>query len=1026
MRKHAYLNASALLPIAAILSITGASAANAQTPDPVNPDRDACQAPADQRDPNGTCPPADSPSGEAIAQGAVTDVENQGVTVVGSRIRRDRFNTADPVTVINRQAAVDAGFNSTAELLQSVGVTGGTSQITDTFGGLVVDGGPGVNTLSLRGLGPSRTLILLNGRRLSPAGTRGQVSSVDLNVLPDAILDRIEVLNTGASSVYGSDAIAGVVNVVTLSKFNGIAAEASISAPQIGAGTSQRYALTAGTSGERFSILGSIEMFNRNTVRHADLKWARCPRQLRRGPLDVDDTDKCWPLDGGGVTVNTIGTGFVPVGDSADIASGLDVPGGSYLYCTRWRPNGSTAGVLPGFECVGGFLYNPTEGTFTGTSGNVRDTFAPAHLQQDIIPPTRNYTAFVSGTYDTGLFGEGQLYAEFLATRRKSQQRGQSQSILDYPEDSPLLTDDLRAVQGVLGAGTGIRVFADGGLYKSKQRVDYVKLSGGFRGELPFLPAWRYDLYGAKSWTDSTYSFDGILEDRLINSFNVVENDDGTFSCAVPVGGCVAAPVLTDQIIAGQARTVAPQWWDYIFGSPTGTTKFREVTTNLTFDGPLFRLPGGDAQAVIGFEYRKSRIHDEPSDDMQRDNILNFTSAPVTRGSDSVKEVYGEVELPVLRNVPFADALTLNASARYTDYRSYGSGTTYKVGGLYSPTRWLSLRGSYGTSYRAPALSEQFLGSTSGFAANTIDPCNELFDVNDSNTIERCESEGLPPTFIQNNSVAVIQRGGAETGLESETSSNLTFGFVLQPSFGPEIGNLSLAVDYFRVRVKNGVSQLSEGTIASDCYDGSHPEYCQFITRDPYTGPGTGGLTIVTSYINIAKDNVKGLDFTLRYDRELGPGKLEIGAQAVRMFDATRQTSPDVDPYDYVGTIGQPKWSGTGHVGYDIGPWYFRWGVDYIQGTDDGDLAFAIDDERYLPEAFNFRLKDYWLNSASVRFEPSNRYSLTLGVRNVFDQRPLKITAEDPNINQIANVPLQAGFDMRGRTFFVNAQAKLF
>ena len=201
----------------------------------------------------------------------------------------------DPVTVINRQAAVDAGFNSTAEVLQSVGVTGGTGQINDTFGGLVVEGGPGVNTLSLRGLGPTRTLILLNGRRIAPAGTRGQVGAADLNVLPNAVLDRIEVLNTGASSVYGSDAVAGVVNIVTLSKFNGLAVEAAVTAPEIGAGTTQRYAITAGTSGERFSVLGSLELFDRNRITQADQPWARCPQQRRLSPLGQNDTQQVLP-----------------------------------------------------------------------------------------------------------------------------------------------------------------------------------------------------------------------------------------------------------------------------------------------------------------------------------------------------------------------------------------------------------------------------------------------------------------------------------------------------------------------------------------------------------------------------------------------------------------------------------------------------------------------------------------------------------------------------------------------------------
>lgn len=1024
----------ALLSSASFAAFALAAPANAQTPEPVNPDRDPCQAPADLRDPNVTCPPADSPAGEAIAQGAnVTPEGGDGIVVVGSRIRRDRFNTADPVTIINRDAAVDSGFNSTAEVLQSVGVTGGTGQINDTFGGLVVEGGPGVNTLSLRGLGPTRTLILLNGRRVAPAGTRGQVGATDLNVLPNAILDRIEVLNTGASSVYGSDAVAGVVNIVTLSKFNGLAVEAAVTAPEIGAGTTQRYAITAGTSGERFSILGSLEMFDRNRITQGDQPWARCPQQRRLSPLGANDSNRCFPLEEGGVTVNTIATGFYDelfygVGDF-QLAPGFEnIPSNYTLLCNRWRPNAAViGGDFPGFECVGGLAYDPVAEASFGTNLNVRDTFAPSMLQQDIISPTRNYTGYLSGTYDTDFFGNGQLYAELLVTRRKSQQNGQRQFTLDYPVNSPLLLASngglFTTIPRRVGSTIGVRVFADYGIYDSSQVQDFVKFSGGFRGDVPFLPTWRYDLYASKSWADGTYSYEQILADRLAQSLNVTPLAGGGFRCTVTTGGCVAAPVISYAIIGGQARTAASAWFDYVTDDVVGRTSFRETTFAATFDGPLFRLPGGDAQAVVGFEYRKSKLNDVPSEDAQRNNLYNFTSAPITRGTDSVREAFAEVELPILRNVPFADALTINASGRYTDYDSYGSDTTYKIGALYSPTRWLSFRGSYGTSYRAPALYEQFLGSTTGFLASTTDPCNSLFDETNPTIIANCQAEGLPANFIQNNSVTVIQRGGADAGLEAETSKNLTFGGVLQPTFGPGFGNLSLAIDYFRVEVNNGVSQLGAGTISQGCYNGTRPEYCQFISRAPYTGAGTGALTVTTSYINVATDLVKGIDFVLRYDRELGRGKLDIGAQAVRILDRVNQTDPDSDPLNFVGFIGNPKWAGIGHVGYDIGPWYGRWGVEYIKGTSDNDY---LEDFGYDPAIYDFSIKDYWLHTASLRFEPSNRYSLTMGIRNVFDKKPYKITAENPLVNTIANVPLQSGMDVRGRTFFINAQAKIF
>ena len=1062
-----------LLSSASFAALAIAAPANAQTPQPAQPGGDPCQAPADQRDPGVTCPPADSDAGQVILQegNVSTPAGDQGIVVVGSRIRRDRFNTADPVTIITRDSAVDAGFNSTAQVLQSVGVTGGTGQITDQFGGLVVDGGPGVNTLSLRGLGPTRTLILLNGRRLAPAGTRGSVGAADLNVLPTAILDRIEVLNTGASSISGSDAVAGVVNIVTRSKFNGLSLEATVNAPEIGAGTEQRYSIVAGTSGERFSLIGSLEYYKRNRITMGDQPWARCPQQRRHAAFNEDDSDKCWPLEEGGVTVNTVGTNFFFLGsnpDPADLAPGFHpIPDSLYLYCNRWRPTTAKPGqTIPGFECVGGLFYNYYNDPFIpggGTGLNVRDTFAPSMLKQDIISPARTYTGYVAGTYDTDFFGDGQLYAEVLVTRRKSQQNGQRQFTLDYPlvshliprtptpsnpattscvvdSLSPLVPDELifdqfgrrRYVSCAQKITT--RVFADYGIYDSHQTQDYVKASGGFRGDIPFLSKWRYDLYAAKSWSDGTYSFEQILEDRLQRSLDVIAvMPDGvlvpygtpgsTVVCRNAQGGCVAAPALTPDVVAGRFRDVAPAWFNFVTEDVVGHTKFREWTANLTLDGPLFHLQGGDAQGAFGLEYRKSSINDTPSADSINNNLHGFSSAPITRGTDSVWEAFGEVELPVFRDLPFAYNLTLNGSARFTDYRSYGSDWTYKFGGQYLPVKWLGLRGSYGTSYRAPALFEQFLGATTGFLPQTTDPCNNLFDVNNTTIVANCQAEGLPNNFIQNNSVTVIGQGGAEAGLKAETSKNLTFGAVLQPTLGPDFGNFSLAVDYFRIEVNNGVSQLGVSTIATGCYNDTHPEYCQFVSRDPFTGPGSGGLTVTQTYINVATDIVKGIDFVLRYDRDLGPGKLDLGAQAVRILERFNQNDPDFAGTDYVGSIGNPKWSGVGHVGYEVGPWYFRWGSEYIGKSSDNFLVAG--DPDFPPEVYDFSVKDYWLHTATIRYE-KGPYSLTAGVRNVFDKKPPKITAEDPFVNTISNVPLQSAWDFRGRTFFVNARAKVF
>lgn len=203
------------------------------------------------------------------------------IVVTGSRITRDTFNSPSPVQVINREESTIAGFNSTAGVLQSNAVTGGSSQINNSFGGYVVNGGGGVNTLSLRGLGPTRTLLLLNGRRVAPAGSRGAVGSADLNVLPNIMIDRVEILKDGASSIYGSDAIAGVVNIVTRQQVDSPVVEFQTNVPEGGGGEETRWSVMAGTSGQDWHISGSLELYSRQEVTIGQRGWASdCPRPL--------------------------------------------------------------------------------------------------------------------------------------------------------------------------------------------------------------------------------------------------------------------------------------------------------------------------------------------------------------------------------------------------------------------------------------------------------------------------------------------------------------------------------------------------------------------------------------------------------------------------------------------------------------------------------------------------------------------------------------------------------------------------
>ena len=1009
--------ASSLMAGAAGLMVQGGPA-HAQAGQAAQPGESACQAPAGQVD-KAACPDASGAAPEAAQADDLTappsgEANGPEIVVTGSRIPRSTFNSPDSITVITRDRATDAGFNSTAQLLQSTAVTGGTAQINDTYGGLNVDGGAGANTLSLRGLGATRSLVLLNGRRVAPAGAQGAVGSADLNVLPNAIIDRIEVLNSGASSIYGSDAVAGVVNIITRNRINGISLEASHVVPEIGAGASRRYSAVGGTSGGNWSLQGSVEYFQRDHLRVGDVPALRCGTQRYRNgagtePGSGDFIDpvtgepKCFPLEEGGVTINTVGTGAY-AGTTVALAPGA--PAGYMGACTRFRPNPLvTTGLVPGFECVGGGSLDL----------NLRDTSSAATLRQSIVNPAEILTGYLSGNLDTSVLGGATFYAEVLASRRKSSDARQLQLNIDYPVNSPLIPLALRARP--LNSSIGLRVFGDRGAVEARQQVDFVKLSGGLRGDLPFAD-WQYNVYSSKTWSDASYTTNNVLLDRLAQSLDVVPSATaaGGFACRDTSGGCVAAPAFSAGVVSG--GYLGTPFYDYITQDVTGTTRFRDTTFTLDVNGSLFQLPGGEVKVALGAEYRKSSISDRPDPNAIRANLQNYASTTPTIGSDSVKEVYAEVQLPILSDVPFFQQLTVDGSVRYTDYESYGGQTTYKVGALWRPADFLSFRGSYGTSYRAPALFEQFLGESQGFLSSSFDPCDNLAAVTDPLTREQCLADGLPADFVQNSGVSVIGVGGADAGLKAETSTNLTFGAVLQHDFGDTFGRISLAADYFRIQVDNGVAQLTATSILAQCYEAPQRTTCGLVDRAPYTGPGTGGLSVTQSYVNIATSFAKGIDFVANYTRPIGSGTFSLDAQVVHMLERYDRTLPTDDIVDLVGLTANPAWAGTLDTRYKIGRVTIGYGLDYLSATDDEPY---LNEFGYTPDFYDFKVGDYLTHRASLRLE-TERFGFVVGVRNLFNKQPPKISTDNPLVNTVSNVPIQGGYDFLGRTFFINGR----
>jgi iron complex outermembrane recepter protein len=497
--------------------------------------------------------------------------------------------------------------------------------------------------------------------------------------------------------------------------------------------------------------------------------------------------------------------------------------------------------------------------------------------------------------------------------------------------------------------------------------------------------------------------------------------DGNPYVCTItltnPAYGCIPAPVLNTQTVAGQ---YPGDWYNWIRADLDETNLFEETSFSFQVDGPLFTLPAGAVQAVFGAEYRTSSIDDTPEVNNINNNVYGFSSAQITRGEDNVSEVFAEVEVPLLRGAPLAHALTVNASGRFTDYESYGSDSTYKLSVNWEPIEYLVFRATQGTSFRAPALFEQFLGATTGFLSSANDPCDQYGTLDPSDQVYiNCDAQIGNPAFQQLNGITVFSGGGAATELFAETSENSTIGFTWRPLRDPDgLGDLSLAADRFSIELNDSVTRLGGQNILQLCYGSPNPATeptCNLVTRD-----ASNRLTVNDNYTNISNQSAQGWDVGVRYLHTL------LGGDATATFNLTNYTLqefqlvPVIDPADTNGRIGSPETLVDLVLDYERGPWTLRYGVTWV--AEMSDYAALEEDPSTSP--FILATSDYYLHDTSVQYRADAGWQLTMGVRNLFDQSPPRVSSVDPLINGLGSVPIYSGFDYTGRQFFVNMSTR--
>lgn len=874
----------------------------------------------------------------------------------------------------------------------------------------MVDGGPGTATLGLRGLGPARTLILINGQRLAPSGVQGAVSAVDLNALPPQIvLERFEWLRDGASPLYGSDAVAGVVNIVTRRKM-GLEIFGANAVTGSGAGARRNLELGLGHGSGRLQLLGAIGYAQTQALELGDLPWAQCQVDGFRFGGDAIDPrtgqSKCYPVTGpgdNGATINTIST---------TTRAGVGAAGAVGTSFNRWRPNLAVNSGVVGWEGVGN----------AATSLAVRDTFDGAMWRLPAISPQDLYRGYVSAQYDLQALGQAQLYGSLLLSSRESSQVTYRQLSLDYPKGSPLIPAALQfsTLLPLAGSsamnplsGTGLRAFVGVGLNHWRQSVRNLQADGGLRGKLG-AGDWRYDLHLAYTLSDGRYYQQQFLTSRLARSAYVLADGAGGFVCADRAGGCVAMPALNAASLGGQ---FPESWRNYVQAWIAGRTLYETHRQSITLDGTALRLPHGPVKLALGAELIHLRINDTPAPESVAGDVYNSSSAAPSRGTDRQASLFAEAQIPLLGQQRWAQELGLQLAARATSTRSAGEAFTYKAVLRYAPLRALALRAGWGTSFRAPSLKDLFQGATLSFPLGTNDPCNGYTNASSALLRANCAAAGLPADFLQTRNLSVYSQGGAASGLRAETATNLNLGATFRPDLGAG-HQLQISADYYHTIIRNGIERAGYAYILNSCYSDPNfgtPQatYCRLVNRNP----ATGALSVLDNATNIARQEVAGLDLALRFQTRISAVRLGLEMTASHFFSQSYQLFPDQNPTQFNGSVRYPRWTGEARARAQLGGMTALYGVSFVGPQSSYGLL------RQNPEVspFAFATPAYWLHRASVQFALRG-FDWVIGVENLFDTPPPAISSG--LYARIGNAPLYSGYDTYGRVIHTNVTVR--
>ena len=1038
------------------------------------------------------------------------------VVVTGSRLRSSTYSSISPLQIIDAEFQREVGLIDATEILQNSTNAGG-QQIDLTFNGFVLDNGPGSTTVSLRGLGANRTLVLMNGRRLAPSGVEGAPSAPNISLVPRIMVSRFENLLDAGSSIYGSDAIAGATNIITRKDFDGLEVQVFGTTPDRNGGDNNTIAAAWGFNTDK-SVFGvGIEYSESERIRYQDRPWTNeCT-----GNVEITQSGEIRRQD-----QYYANLGYPDVGQcsSLSLAARTFVPGTPFgsIYYTP----GSSNGGWPNFTESGDpFLGVASDGNGDGVGDiNFLDynlNGAPSDLTSDLYPKSESMNILAYG--ETTLDGEMNISPYFEAmynTYEVNQNSGEGQLFPNVPAlnpynlcnpnqpngvdcglaygaylDNPGIQQqwinsfgapaaffrDVLGLSFVGGTAIGpvdtlpiVSVRGDRNLVDVE--MEQARIVFGATADLPFLDVgtlsnWRGDVSIAYNRSEGDSSRYGVREDRLelalgyySSTSTPCENDLGA-TLASDTAGCVPVNMYAPSLypvgtVTGDFETQAER--DYLFDSRDFNTVYEQTLLSLVLDGDIFEMPGGEmAQLAVGLEYRNDDIQSNP-DAVARDGLFwGFFADKGAFGDVSIKEAFAEVQLPLRADLPLLKELTVNLAGRLTDHEYYGNNDTASVKVGYRPSEPFLLRATWGTAFRAPNNRELFLLGSTGFT-NVFDPCyipesalandptdpnatggyNPELDQRDPELLANCRATGVDPTLANNGGFNTfsteVQQGGSLT-LEPEESESFSYGFAYEQDFSNKF-DLSLGMTYYSVKVENTVIEPSTGFIISDClYDEAGTGasvFCDRIQRD-LSDPTDPRIQLMDlGFINRDLERARGIDYNLTFRDviDLGvPVDFSFNLTANRNLERSLTfTNPDgtVDFERYEGEWGYSEWRALGQVRLAWDRWRFNWQTRYlgavaqdVDAVDEFSDAFTNSDTCLGPPDDELcrdlgETGSYMVHNVSLFYEEDN-WTLGMGVRNLEDKAPP--LADPSEVLGVKARPIGYGYDVLGRTFFVNA-----